>query len=236
MLGTPTSNFVTRGWIKVCGVRDAACAEAAATSGSSAIGLNFFAKSPRSVTPDQAADIVASLSTRRVESIGLFVNHSLDEIEKFAAHVGLTALQLHGDETPQLLRTIHERHPDWHILKAFRVAESLRPIEEFLAECRTLGVPLAGCLLDARVDGAFGGTGKVAPWELIANEYDRVNWPPLILAGGLTADNVAAAIQSVRPDGVDTASGVESSPGVKDTKLIDRFVAEAKNAFAAQSI
>ncbi|HLQ45520.1 MAG TPA: phosphoribosylanthranilate isomerase, partial [Planctomycetaceae bacterium] len=103
---------------------------------------------------------------------------------------------------------------------------------EFVAECQRLSVPLAGCLLDARVAGTFGGTGQVAPWELIAKEYDKVNWPPLILAGGLTPDNVAEAIQIVQPFGVDTASGVESSPGVKDSKLLARFVAEARRAFA----
>ncbi len=220
--------LITPGWIKVCGIRDAASAGVAATAGASAIGLNFFAKSPRSVAPDQAAAIV---SKQQFQPIGLFVNHSTDEVDAIATKVGLTAVQLHGDETPRVLRTIHEQHPDWHILKAFRIADSLRPVEEFLAECRTLGVPLAGCLLDARVEGEFGGTGQVAPWELIANEYDRANWPPLILAGGLTCENVADAIRAVRPDGVDTASGVESSPGVKDTKLITRFVAEAKSAF-----
>ena len=82
---------------------------------------------------------------------------------------------------------------------------------EFVAECQRLSVPLAGCLLDARAVGTFGGTGQVAPWELIAKDYDKENWPPLILAGGLNPDNVAEAIQIVRPFGVDTASGVESS-------------------------
>ncbi|MFM9964520.1 MAG: phosphoribosylanthranilate isomerase [Planctomycetaceae bacterium] len=221
--------MIIPGWIKVCGLRDTTSAAVAATAGASAIGLNFFAKSPRSVAPDQAA-VIASM--RLIQPIGLFVNHSLDEIEAIARQVGLTALQLHGDETPRMLHTIHERHPDWSLLKAFRVADSLRPVEEFLTECRRLSVPLAGCLLDARLEGTFGGTGQVAPWELIAREYDRANWPPLILAGGLTCENVAAAIRAVRPDGVDTASGVESSPGVKDTRLIARFVAEAKQAFA----
>ena len=229
MLGTPTSSFVVRDWIKVCGIRDADSAVAAATAGASAIGLNFFAKSPRSIAPDRAAGIVTK---QLLQTIGLFVNHSLDEIDAIATQAGLNAIQLHGDESPRMLQTIHEQHPDWHILKAFRVADSLRPIEEFVAECQRLGVPLSGCLLDARVEGEFGGTGKVAPWELIANQYDRANWPPLILAGGLTPDNVAAAIGAVRPDGVDTASGVESCHGVKNTKLIARFVAEAKQAFA----
>ena len=182
------------------------------------------------IAPDRAAGIVAK---QLLQTIGLFVNHSLDEIDAIATQAGLTAIQLHGDETAQMLQTIHERHPNWQILKAFRVADSLQSVAEFVAKCQRIGVPLAGCLLDARVEGEFGGTGKAAPWELIANQYDRTNWPPLILAGGLTCENVADAIRAVRPDGVDTASGVESSPGVKDTKLIARFVAEANQAFAA---
>ena len=233
--------LITSGWIKVCGIRDVAVAQAAATAGASAIGLNFFAMSPRSVTPNQASQIVAALSASlrlcdsalKAEPIALFVNHSLEEIEVIAEQAVLDAIQLHGDETPQFIADLQQRHPDWEILKAFRIGDSLQPVAEFVAECDRLNVRLAGCLLDARVDSSFGGTGTVAPWELIAREYDRANWPPLILAGGLTPDNVAAAIKTVRPMGVDTASGVESSPGVKDTKLIVRFVAEAQRAFGA---
>ena len=233
--------LITSGWIKVCGIRDVAVAQAAVTAGASAVGVNFFAKSPRSVTSEQASQIVAALSVSlrlcdsalKAEPIALFVNHSLEEIEVITEQAGLDAIQLHGDETPSFIAEIQQRHPDWEILKAFRISNSLQPVAEFIAECDRLTVRLAGCLMDARVDGSFGGTGAVAPWELIAREYDRANWPPLILAGGLTADNVAAAIKTVRPMGVDTASGVESSPGVKDTKLIVRFVAEAQQAFAA---
>jgi phosphoribosylanthranilate isomerase len=202
-------SFITSGWIKVCGIRDVAAAEAAAAAGASAVGLNFFAKSPRLVTLADAAAIVSALASTRTRPVGLFVNHSRDEIESIAAQAGLTAIQLHGDETPEFIRDLQQRHPDWAILKAFRIGESLQPVAEFLAECERLSVRLAGCLLDARVDGSFGGTGMVAPWELIDRDYDRANWPPLILAGGLTPDNVAAAIQAVRPIGVDTASGVE---------------------------
>jgi phosphoribosylanthranilate isomerase len=225
--------FVTTGWIKICGVRDAASTEAARSAGASAIGLNFFAKSPRGIEPDQAARLVATLPTETVQPVGLFVNHSLSDIESIAARAGLNAIQLHGDEPPAFVAELQQRHPDWTILKAFRVGDNLRPVANFLAECERLNVRLGGCLLDARVEGAFGGTGVVAPWELIAREYDRAQWPPLILAGGLTPDNVAAAIEQVRPAGVDTASGVELSPGVKDTTLIARFVAEARRAFAA---
>ena len=222
------------GWIKICGMRDLATAIDVAQQGPSAIGLNFFAQSPRAVTPVQAAEIVQHLCISALSPtlIGLFVNHSLDEIEALASQAGLSAIQLHGDESPEFLRELHERHPDWSLLKAFRVGDSLRPVAEFVAECQRLSVPLAGCLLDARVTGTFGGTGQVAPWELIAKDYDKQNWPPLILAGGLTPDNVAEAIETVLPFGVDTASGVESSPGVKDSKLLARFVAEARRAFA----
>ena len=234
-----------RGWIKICGVRDVATVKVIADRELSAIGLNFFAKSPRSVMSAQAAEIVSRL--RQISSValqgsdsalpptpvGLFVNHSVSEIDAIATQVGLSTIQLHGDETPSFLHELTTRHPDWKLLKAFRVSDSLRPIADFIAECQRLSVPLAGCLLDARVEGSFGGTGKVAPWELIAKEYDKTNWPPLILAGGLTPDNVAEAIRAVRPWGVDTASGVESSPGVKDATLVARFVAEATSAFGS---
>lgn len=229
-------SFVTPGWIKVCGIRDVAIAESAATAGASAIGLNFFAKSPRSIAPADAARIVSALATTSTRAVGLFVNHSRDEIESITAQSGLTAIQLHGDETPSFVHELQQRQTDWAILKAFRIGQSLQPVAEFLTECVRLGVQLAGCLLDARVDGSFGGTGVVAPWDLITRDYDQTNWPPLILAGGLTPDNVAAAIKVVRPVGVDTASGVESSPGVKDTKLLARFVAEANQGFEANSI
>ena len=234
MRGTPQPSLVVFGWIKVCGISDVATAQTAVNAGASAIGLNFFVKSPRSVAPNVAAEIVSALAMTAALPIGLFVNHSQNEIETIATHAGLSAIQLHGDEFPQFIADLQQRHPDWEILKAFRIGNSLQPVAEFIAECNRLKVRLAGCLLDACVDGSFGGTGTVAPWELIAHEYDRASWPPLILAGGLTPDNVAAAIKTVRPMGVDTASGVESSPGVKDTKLITRFVAEAQRAFAAK--
>jgi phosphoribosylanthranilate isomerase len=234
------------GWIKICGIRDVATAEEAAKLGVSAIGLNFFEKSPRCVSLSEGVSIsrhcqanvsVSSrlgLATSSPLPVALFVNPAQSLIEATTAAADITTIQLHGDERPEFLRELHERHREWSILKAFRVDDSLRPVEDFIAECRQLNVPLAGCLLDAHVEGSFGGTGQIAPWELIARAYDQANWPPLILAGGLTPDNVADAIQIVRPWGVDTSSGVESSPGVKDTTLLGRFVAEARRAFAAK--
>lgn len=234
MPGTPKNSQLQTGWIKICGVRDLATARDVVALKPSAIGLNFFAKSSRVVSIADARAIVESLGDLpRTTPVGLFVNQTLDEVGAIAAQVGLRAAQLHGDETPEFLRQLHERHSEWKLFKAFRVGDSLQPVAEFIAACQRLNVPLAGCFLDAKVEGAFGGTGHVAPWELIARNYDRTHWPPLILAGGLTPDNVAEAIATVRPFGVDTASGVESSPGVKDTKLVAQFVAEAQRAFAA---
>ena len=107
---------------------------------------------------------------------------------------------------------------------------SLTGLASHLGECQSAGVTLAGCLIDSRVPGAYGGTGQIVPWKSLANEYQRIDWPPLILAGGLTADNVAEAIQAVQPWGVDVASGVEASPAVKDLQLVARFIENARNA------
>ena len=156
-------SLVTSGWIKICGIRDVAMAEVAAAAGASAIGLNFFSKSSRFVMPADAALIVSALAVTPARPIGLFVNQSRNEIESITAQAGLTAIQLHGDETPEFVHDLHRNHPDWAILKAFRIGDNLQPVAAFLAECNRLNVPLAGCLLDARVDGSFGGTGTVAP-------------------------------------------------------------------------
>ena len=96
------------------------------------------------------------------------------------------------------------------------------------------GSQFPNCLIDARVEGKHGGTGRIVDWELLGREYDRSEWPPLILAGGLTPENVADAIQAVKPWGVDVASGVESAPGVKDISLVEQFIRSAREAFQLQ--
>src|SRR5262249_31764054 len=100
----------------------------------------------------------------------------------------------------------------------------------FLGECRDQSCELAGCLVDSHVTGMYGGSGKTVAWDQLANEYPQRHWPPLILAGGLAAKNVAQAVAVVRPWDVDVASGVESAPGVKDFDLVCQFVANARNA------
>ena len=216
-------------WIKICGVRDLRVAQQLARLQPGAIGLNFYAGSPRSVPPRVAEDIVAALPPA-IEPVGLFVNHSCDEIANIARACRLRALQLHGDETPPFLCELQQRLPELGLIRAHRVGdEGLGPLRDYLDECRRLDVALRACLIDARVEGVYGGSGKTVRWEMLAGW--PADWPPLILAGGLTPDNVADAIRAVHPWGVDAASGIESAPGRPDLARIERFISSARGAW-----
>jgi phosphoribosylanthranilate isomerase len=213
-------------WIKICGIRDYETAEAVAECGPQAIGLNFHEKSPRYVTPAMATEIVVRLP-RSVEPVGVFVNHSAGEIHSICRRCDIGIVQLHGDEPPETVAAL----PQFRVIRAFRVGVAgLGEIATYVDRCRRLGAIPWACLVDARVEGSYGGTGETAPWELIGREYDFTGWPPLILAGGLHAGNVAAAIRGVRPWGVDVASGVESAVACKDESLVRKFVESARGA------
>jgi phosphoribosylanthranilate isomerase len=223
-------------WVKICGISDVATAQRVAELRPDAIGLNFYDKSPRVVTPRKAAEIAGAVRDS-VEPVGLFVNNSLDEIAAACRECDFKTIQLHGDEPADLLAEIRALLPDARIIRVHRMGkEGLAPLAEALEQCAARNVKLDACLIDARVDGAYGGTGKTAPWDTISREYRRTEWPPLILAGGLNADNVAAAIEAVRPWGVDVASGVESSPGLKDFSAVNRFIRSARLAFASNAL
>ncbi len=219
-------------WIKVCGIRDVGTALAIAHLGADAIGLNFFAKSPRSVDRATATQIVNELPTH-VEAVGLFVNHAIEDVLETAARCGLLTVQIHGDEPPEFLAQLQAARPEIKVLRAFRIGnEGCRDVATYLAECLRLRVCLAGCLIDAKVAGEYGGTGQTAPWDLIADQYHPARWPRLILAGGLTPTNVAQAIEKTAPFGVDVASGVESAPGVKDLDLVRQLISESRRVAA----
>lgn len=210
-------------WTKICGLTSVEDARAVASFRPDAIGLNFSPLSKRHVTIDTAREIAAVLP-KPVEIVGVFVNHSADEILAIAEAVGLDAIQLHGDETPELARKL-SLHP---VIRAMRVGEDgLAPVADELASYAANGITLQACLVDAHVAGTYGGTGKTAPWELLREWPDE--WPPMILAGGLTPDNVSDAVRLVRPFGVDVASGVESRPGVKDLKKVERFLEQSRS-------
>jgi phosphoribosylanthranilate isomerase len=209
--------------VKVCGVTSTADALQAAALGADAVGLNFYPQSPRYVLPEDAAAILRELPPF-VEPVGLFVNQPLTEV--FAAAAGFTGLrtvQWHGDE-PEVSAS-----PAFRFIPAFAVRdrESLARISRYLERCRELGRLPAAVLVDAHVAGLYGGTGQRAPWELLADFRPGV---PLILAGGLTPDNVAEAVRVVQPYAVDVASGVESSPGRKDVEEMRRFIGNVRDA------
>ncbi len=217
-------------WVKVCGVRDEQMAESICNLRPDAIGLNFYSHSPRSISKAVAARIARNLRCD-VLRVGVFVNHSASEIEDLVGECALDWIQLHGDETVTQMVEIHRRLPAIPMLRAWRMSgEYLSDLNEHLRACAAQNLELQGCLIDSRIAGAYGGTGHAVPWDALATAYQYPIWPPLILAGGLTPDNVADAIRMTHPWGVDVASGVESAPGVKDLELVRKFIEAARSA------
>ena len=213
--------------IKICGITTTEDALLVAGAGADAVGLNFYPKSPRYLQTREARQIVDVLPAAIVK-VGLFVNAPLAEICRTFDEAGLDLVQLHGDEPPDLVAQLGGNR----VARAFRLGPSgWKPVADYLQECRRLGGLPRLTLIDSYSRGIYGGTGEVADWSAVA-EYPLHDWyPPLVLAGGLTPDNVAAAIRTVRPSAVDTASGVESSPGRKSEALVRQFVEAARAAF-----
>lgn len=215
--------------IKICGITSELDGRRAAALGADAIGLNFYARSPRVVTPERARGILAVLPPT-VDPVALFVNQPLAEVGPIVETLErVRTVQWHGDR--------HETDDPgpYRMVMAFPVrgAADLTAIERYLDRCRDAGWLPAGLLVDAHVAGEYGGTGRTAPWELLADFRPGV---PVLLAGGLTPNNVAEAIRLVRPYAVDVASGVESAPGVKDEDMMRRFIAAAREAAAKHGL
>ena len=197
--------------VKICGITRVEDARLAAELGAWAVGLILWPGSLRACAPDEAATIGALLK-RDVEVTGVFVNATLDEVALAADRFQLTMLQLHGDEGPAYCREA-ARRTGCRVMKAARVkdAASIRGLEPFRTDFP---------LLDAHVRGARGGTGSTFDWNLVREHRTGV---PMVLSGGLTADNVGEGITAVGPFGVDTASATESEPGVKDHRKVTAF-------------
>jgi len=213
--------------IKICGITRSEDAVAAAECGADAIGLNFYGGSRRCVSVPQAKQIVAAVG-QRVAKVGVLVNAAADSILQIADQVGLDFIQLHGDEGPEVI----EKLGTCRVIRAFRpLPGELAAIRQYLEICQRRSCAPEAILVDAHAVGQFGGTGKTADWSALGPPRSWDGGRPVILAGGLTPENVAEAIQRVFPDGVDTASGVESSPGIKDAELIWRFVSAASAAW-----
>ncbi len=195
--------------VKVCGITRPCDALAAVSLGATAIGFVFWPESRRYVTPEVAASIVEVLPP--VTSVGVFVNSSVEEIHKVADRVGLTSVQLHGDEPDDMYRKL-----TYPVIRAIGVVG-----ESTIARVDSVPQDVM-VLLDVHDQVQRGGTGKTVDWNVAASIAAKRQ---IFLAGGLRPDNVAAAIRSVRPYGIDVSSGVETSPGIKETdKLRSLFV------------
>ena len=176
-----------------CGITRPEDAQSAAAAGADAIGLNFYAKSPRAIDVDRARTIIAALPPSIVK-VGVFVNAPPENVCRVHDELSLDLIQLHGDEPPEHVAKLRGRP----VMKAFRAADAngLQAILDYLAACRELGCTPRLVLLDAPSESGFGGSGKLADWSL-AKEYQAIDGlPPLVLAGGLRPDNVAKAIRA----------------------------------------
>ncbi len=200
--------------VKICGITRVEDGLAAARAGADAIGLVFYARSPRAVSAAQARTIVRALPPF-VTTVGLFVDAAADDVRHVLQAVPLDLLQFHGDESPEQCRIYGRPY-----LKALRMREGV----DVAAAARTYG-DAAGLLVDTYVEGVAGGTGLTFEWSRLPHDLAR----PVILAGGLTPDNVAAAVAQVRPWAVDVSGGVEAAPGLKDAAKIAAFIRGVKS-------
>ena len=205
--------------VKICGIREFEDARDAVLLGADAIGLNFYPNSPRYIEAAQAAKIIEKLPPF-VSVVGVFVNHpDPQNLEDFALSIGLHAVQLHGNETPDYCSMIQRVK----VIKALRVDSNFR-----VDTLRSYGS--GTFLLDACSPDQFGGTGKSYNWDLVfgANAFGSI-----VIAGGLNFENVSQVVSSLHPFGVDVASGVESKPGKKDYDKMRRFIEAVHRADVA---
>jgi phosphoribosylanthranilate isomerase len=203
--------------VKICGITNWRDAKAACDLGAAALGFNFHEKSPRVLAPADAWKIISQLP-KNVESVGVFVNWSAEAIIALGRAIGLDAVQLHGNELPAIVRECGEH---------FRVTKAMQVGANFQLKKLRPYAKASAFLFDAAGTGQYGGTGRRADWT-IARRAAKAH--RIILAGGLTPENVAEAIHFVQPYAVDVASGVESRPGKKDHGKLRAFFAEVERA------
>lgn len=217
--------MMNRTRIKICGLTREEDVRSVVEAGADALGFVFYPKSPRYVTPEKAASLAAGIPAF-VSAVGLFVNAATDDVVKTAQTVGLSLLQFHGDETPE---QCHEAAAAAGLpfIRVFRVrpdttADDLLQYEQIYRDASPF---FRGLLLDTWTD-AYGGAGKVFDWSLLSKEIGR----RVVLSGGLNAQNVAGALERLRPFAVDISSGVEAARGIKDAGKIRAFVDAVRRA------
>lgn len=199
--------------VKICGITNLDDAIAAANFGADALGFVFFKGSPRYISPDDAGAIIIRLPSF-ITTVGVFVNENTDRIEEIIKLTGIDVVQLHGDESPEMCN-ISRR-----MIKAIRVKSlnSLDPLKNYKDR-------VSAFLLDTFTPDIFGGTGQIFNWDIAA---DAKQFGRIILAGGLTPDNITEAVRRVTPYGVDVSSGVEAEKGKKDHNKMKLFIEKAK--------
>jgi phosphoribosylanthranilate isomerase len=204
--------------VKICGIRTGAQAEAVINAGADALGINFYPKSKRFVALDEALPWLNEISDS-VPRVAVTVNATDDELERIADSGGIDWIQLHGNETPDRLKSLIHRG-----LPVFRALG----VKDKAMLQSAAAYPGTTLLLDAYAPTEYGGSGETMDWKLGAQAVQQ--WPDrqIVLAGGLVPDNVARAVKQVQPAGVDVASGIESEPGVKDLGLVRAFIEAAR--------
>ncbi|MBE9101917.1 phosphoribosylanthranilate isomerase [Vacuolonema iberomarrocanum] len=203
--------------VKICGITRAEQGQAIARMGATALGFICVARSPRYITAEAIRAIVPHLP-EAVERVGVFVNATPAELVQWVKVSGLTAVQLHGDESPQTCRDLREALPGIKLIKAFRVKHP-----NVLAQTDAYTAWVDALLLDAYHPTQQGGTGQTLDWETLQSFRPAVPW---FLAGGLTPANVREAIALTHPDGIDLSSGVEQAPGIKDLQKVEHLFAQ----------
>ncbi len=206
--------------VKICGIGRLEDATVAVNNGVDALGFIFFAKSPRNILPEDAAEIIAG-SPLFVDKVGVFVDAPQERVVEYAQG-GLTCIQLHGTESVEYCTKLREHLPFCQIIKAFRVSE-----ESISTHFEPYNICVDAFLLDTYIQGAKGGTGLVFDWSIVPKLRLRRQ---VILAGGLSLENIAEAISAVRPYAVDINSGVEDGPGIKNHDKIKKILRVVQSA------
>lgn len=218
--------------VKICGIKTVEDARHAAGAGADAIGINFYGGSARGVNFDQAHAIAEAVPDE-VAKVGVFVNARADEVRQTAERLNLDYVQLHGDEPASMLTEL----AGLRVIRAYRLGTpGWQPLVDYLDECRRLTAMPVAILADACREGAYGGTGQAIDWAVARQFHELQLGIPLILAGGLTPQNVGEAIAAVSPAAVDTASGVESSPGCKDPAKTTAFIVASRMAMRGERL
>jgi phosphoribosylanthranilate isomerase len=203
-------------FIKICGITNIDDARAAVTAGADALGFNFYSRSPRYIAPPAAREIVEQLPSS-ILTVGVFVNEdSPESVKKIASEAGVTAFQLHGDESPAYCRELSDRY----VIKTLTVSGDfdIQMVQDY---------DVNALMLDTRDNNLRGGTGRVFDWS-VAIEVNKVA-PKLFLAGGLSPENISEAIELVRPYAVDACSALEDRPGIKNHERMRAFVELARS-------